>query len=277
MPRVDSPADLIPLAIAARVLAVPEAQLQAERIKGGLTNESWCVSVVGQPERAVVVRLSNTNEAQLQLNRHSEAVVLKRVEAAGIGAPVLLCEPDQHVLVTRRVLASVPEASHLQQPAFIQAIAGLLRTLHALSLPEKLQSQIQQVDLLHFLHGYWHSLEQAGVPITAAEREHATGIARESAQVGSRCLCHNDVHHLNLLGDANRLWLLDWEYAGIGDPLFDLAAVCVYHDFDSSRRDELLVAYRGEWSFAEAQRLARMCWLFDYIRTLWLRVRERCG
>ena len=81
------------------------------------------------------------------------------------------------------------------------------------------------------------------------------------------------MHHLNLLGTARRLWLLDWEYAGVGDPLFDLAAVCCYHDYDAALRAQVLQAYYGELSSARSLRLQRLCWLFDYIRSLWLSVR----
>jgi thiamine kinase len=86
-------------------------------------------------------------------------------------------------------------------------------------------------------------------------------------------LCHNDVHHLNLVDDG-RLWLIDWEYAGQGDPYFDLASFCCYHTLSNSARRELLRTYLGQDNNAAVERLQRMCWVFNYIRDLWFAVRE---
>ena len=86
------------------------------------------------------------------------------------------------------------------------------------------------------------------------------------------CLCHNDVHHLNVI-DGDSLRLIDWEYAGVGEPLFDLASVSVYHRYRRSQRERLLSAYAAPSGAVSWQRLELACWLFDYIRDLWLAVR----
>jgi thiamine kinase-like enzyme len=57
-------------------------------------------------------------------------------------------------------------------------------------------------------------------------------------------LCHNDPYHLNFLDDGARLWLIDWEYAGMGDRMYDLAGVGSV--LDDADRDLLLEAYFGE-------------------------------
>jgi thiamine kinase-like enzyme len=55
-------------------------------------------------------------------------------------------------------------------------------------------------------------------------------------------LCHNDPYYLNFLDDGT-LWLIDWEYAGMGDPMYDLAGVG--HTLDADGRDVLLETYYG--------------------------------
>src|SRR4030095_15638837 len=88
-----------PAHIAALALDVPFADIVAsESIKHGLTNESWLVATARD---AVVVRISNSAEQELQIDRHSEAAILVAVAAADLGAPVLSCDPARHVLVTR--------------------------------------------------------------------------------------------------------------------------------------------------------------------------------
>jgi thiamine kinase-like enzyme len=152
----------------------------------------------------------------------------------------------------------------------VQNVAELLRRLHALEVP----TSVQTVNLLSVLEGYWMTLDAHQSFCEVGVRAQARAYALESTQVSERCLCHHDVHHLNLMSDGRRLWLLDWEYAGIGDPLFDLASVCCYHEYDERLREQLLQSYRGSVVQSELQRLERMCWLFNYIKTLWIQVRE---
>jgi thiamine kinase-like enzyme len=105
-----------------------------------------------------------------------------------------------------------------------------------------------------------------------ALRECADETAAQLRQDSTPRLCHNDVHHLNVVGGEN-LRLIDWEYAGVGEPLFDLASVCVNHGYRKSQRERLLAAYGESSSAINWQRLELACWLFDYIRDLWTAVR----
>ncbi len=59
-------------------------------------------------------------------------------------------------------------------------------------------------------------------------------------------LCHNDLLPANLIDDGDRLWLVDWEYAGIGHPLFDLANLSANAALDDDQELDLLRSYRGQ-------------------------------
>ncbi len=262
---------MTPVQVAAEVLHCDERSLTTERIKGGLTNESWCVQSASD---AVVVRFSHVDEQALQLNRYSECEVLQLVQQAGIGAEVLLCIPERRLLVTRKLSASLPDEAAMRSETMLKRVAAVLRRLHQLPVP----ASVQRVELLPILRSYWNSIDQlAAAPVELRDRrlrQQAEAIAMQSAQHAEHCLCHNDVHHLNLLVNDQRLWLLDWEYAGVGDPYFDLAAVCCYHQYDSALQNQLLSAYQGQVRETHTQRLQCMCWLFDYIKDLWLAVRS---
>lgn len=258
-----------PREIAAEVLGGDARLMHTHRIKGGLTNESWCVT---SGEEAVVVRISTADEQALQLNRSSERTVLKLVEQAGIGAQVLLWAPDRRLLVTRLVAGETLTLASVRLRRNVERLAALLQRLHVVAAP----SSVQRIDLSASIYGYCRTLDAQGISSSAAsrlDRERALEIAAESAQQRDVRLCHNDVHHLNVVDAGERLYLLDWEYAGVGDPYFDLASVCCYHNYDAALRTCLLAAYcsAGPTDFP---RLERMCWLFDYIRNLWLEVRE---
>lgn len=258
--------------IAARALRITaEAVLSCEPIKHGLTNESWLVRT---KQDDVVVRISNPAEQALQIDRQSEAAVLAVVSEAGIGPDVILCDPAQRLLITRYLGDTWTEADAVQDDN-IGRLGQLFRRLHRVPPP----ASIQRVELSDTLESYFHTLQERGIQpaLTAkALRERALQVALKLRENSAATLCHNDVHHLNVTDDGT-LRLLDWEYAGVGQRLFDLASVCVYHKYDKMQREQLLSSYTSLTELTTWHRLELACWLFDYVRDLWMAVRESGG
>lgn len=255
-----SPADIAAFVLAEEITAI-------ERIKHGMTNESWLVRTAAD---AVVVRISHPDCERLQIDRASEAVILGAVARAGIGPQILLCDPDKRVLVTRYLGPTWGEA-HAKQTTNIERAAQLLRRLHALEAPQG----IRRIDLTRVVSAYLSDLDAHGaasVAGPAAMRRRALEVAAALEAGSASRLCHTDVHALNIVDDGN-LRLIDWEYAGLGEPLFDLASLCVFHEYSTEQRRLLLQSYCGPLERTAWYRLELACWLFDYIRRLWLVVR----
>lgn len=258
-----------PREIAASALAVEASSVvSVEPIKHGLTNESWLVRT---PTDAVVVRLSSRHWESLQIDRLAEAIVIDAVSAVGIGPPVLAWDLDRGILVTR-YLGPTCEPGTLRQPEYIDRLGRVFRQLHEVPI----RTGIREVHLPAVIGGYLETLATLGRERAAADVEtsaRALELAAEIAASSKPCVCHNDVHHLNVI-DGVRLHLIDWEYAGIGEPFFDLASVCVYHEYSLEERAQLLRATLGEPPApAHIERLAKCCWLFEYVRDLWTEVR----
>ena len=57
--------------------------------------------------------------------------------------------------------------------------------------------------------------------------------------------CHNDLLNANFIDDGERIRIVDWEYAGMGDPFFDLGNFCVNHDLTPDEDAVLLRGVRG--------------------------------
>jgi thiamine kinase len=241
---------------------------EVEAIKHGLTNRSWLVTT---DKSRFVVRLSDESAEELQIDRDSEAVVLQVVARVGIGPEVIRCDPKHGTLVTR-YLGPTWSEQDAHSPDNIDRLARLLRRLHELEVP----AGVRKVDLASTAEGYVRTLLERGTrsSLTSAElRERAHSAARELREGSIACLCHNDVHHLNIVDGSDGLKLIDWEYAGVGEPLFDLASVCVYHRYQRSQRERLLSAYAASSEAVSWHRLDLACWLFNYIRDLWTAVR----
>lgn len=253
------------------VAGLPGArQVQSvERIKHGLTNESWLVT---SDADALVVRMSNTSERPLQINRASEALILDAVAEAGIGPDVILCDPARHLLVTRFMGPTWSDEDTSSGDNIVR-IAAVLRRLHALAPPQGLHS----VDLLVSVDGYLRTLDENSVYCAAtvtSMRNRAREVANMLQRDSVARLCHNDVHALNVVDTPDGLRLIDWEYAGLGERMFDLASICVHQNYDKTRREQLLLAYAAVSDRVGMHRLELACWLFDYIRDLWTAVRE---
>lgn len=265
-------ASAVALEIAAKTLRVSaEAILSCDAIKHGLTNDSWLVRTKSDD---VVVRISNTAEQALQIDRASEALVLAAVDEAGIGPEVILCDPAQRVLVTRYIGDTWTEADAVQEEN-VQRLGQLFRRLHRIPAPPG----VRRVELSDTLEGYFRTLEERGIQpelITKSLRERALQVALKLRENSAATLCHNDVHHLNVTDDG-KLRLIDWEYAGVGQRLFDLASVCVYHKYDKMQREQLLSSYTALTELTTWHRLELACWVFDYVRDLWMAVRESGG
>ena len=117
-------------------------------------------------------------------------------------------------------------------------------------------------------------------PVPRAKLASAAAASLAAVAPRAHALCHHDLHHRNVI-DAGELVFVDWEYAGRGEPLLDLAAFAAYHDFDAPRRAALLAAYEAggpppqrladahEVGGASPERFAAACTLFDCLQALW--------
>lgn len=259
--RMTTNADIA--AIAGRVLGASVFPEAVQRIKEGLTNESWLVDT---ENGRVVVRLSTADDRLLRIDRRSEQLVLAAVERAGIGAEVLFASREERILVTRYIEGCTWTRDDMLAKDNIRHVAILMQRLHALPPP----AGVVKTDLSGVLEDYWEALDRLQLPGPPGfwDRRELREVAAALSSGATHCLCHNDVHHLNLIY-ADRLWLVDWEYAGIGDPSFDLASICCYHGYGETERRLLLRYYLGRDSDAAYARLELACWLFEYIRDVW--------
>jgi thiamine kinase-like enzyme len=96
----------------------------------------------------------------------------------------------------------------------------------------------------------------------------ARRIARARAGA-SPCPCHNDLLNANFLDDGRAIRIVDWEYAGMGDPFFDLANFSINHELDENGRAALLEAYAGEARAEDLAALDLMRFMSDFREAMW--------
>jgi thiamine kinase-like enzyme len=82
--------------------------------------------------------------------------------------------------------------------------------------------------------------------------------------------CHCDPLCENFLDDGNNMWIVDWEYSGMNDPIWDLGDLSVEAGMDENQENEMLIAYFGkEPTAAQKGRVIIYKAMCDLLWTLW--------
>ncbi len=215
--------------VAARVW--PAGVESVERLGGGITNHNFKVVVGGEQ---YVLRIGGADTSLLGIDRSVEHAASLVASELGIGPEVVaFVEPEGH-LVTRFIGGAAGEVA-------VREAAELLRRLHCgPPIPGRFDS-------FRIVEEYAARARLRGVAVPPAyERAHTLSTAIEM-RLGPRPLtpCHNDLLAANFIAAGRRLWIVDWEYAGMGDPAFDLANFAVNNGLDEPGDGELLEAYGG--------------------------------
>ncbi len=226
-----------------------------EVLADGISNTSIRVE---DGNNAWVVRLDGFDPQRLGLSRSAEWRALKQAAAQQLAPTPVYCNPEQGILICEYYQPD--PAPQADKP--LEDIAELLRAIHSLP-PIKFR-----LDPLTRAHRYLHLL---GSGELSAEFLHACD--RLAQHATTPVLCHNDLLQANRLRCNKRLLALDWEYAAMGDPLFDLAVVIEGDALDEAQASWFL----GSWLNAQPtgqdqQRLADNRLVYRELSELWANV-----
>ena len=206
-------------------------------LHGGLSNLAWRLDLAGE---AWFVRRGRPGADRLGVDRASECTLLRVVSAAGLAPGLLACEPTSGLLVTRFIEGAAWRAEDVLVDENLGRVATQLRRLHALPIPAGVQEVRYSVQARRLAAGLPAPTQDEAILHERAARAFALLDGRRYAPA----LCHHDLHHLNLLDDG-RLWLVDWEYGGRGDPLLDVAGFLALHEVGPAPTATFIEAYEG--------------------------------
>jgi thiamine kinase-like enzyme len=208
-------------------------------LDGGITNRNFRLSFGG---RECVLRLPGRDTELLGIDRAAERIASERAAALGIAPALVAAEAD--CLVTEFLPAAPIEGERLRRDPSTAAQA--LRAFHDSGLALPVRFWVPDL-----LADYAQIVAQRGGTLPAAYRS-AQELAARIAEVlplSDPVPCHNDLLPGNILAttaDPGRAILVDWEYAGMGHRLFDLANLAVNNEFETDSQSRLLEAYFGE-------------------------------
>jgi len=234
-----------------------------EPIAGSLSNFAWHVSVPGQDR---FVRYARAGNEKLGADLHAEGEILRLVARAGLAPQVVRCDPSARLLVTQWIASAKGDRSTGGCDRKIRKVAGMLRQLHQLTPPPGVRVVDFAVQARRLEAALPTEAMRPALAAFADEVLSRLGPARANA------LCHHDIHAHNLVTDpAGRLWLVDWEYAGLSDPVFDLASCASQLELSAAGVGLLCDEYVRAGGTVDPARLDLARWAFDYVQWLWYR------
>lgn len=234
------------------------------QLSDGPTNASYLLELSGV---RYVLRLDKPAASSLGLARSNEKQVCAVLAAAGLAPEALYFDPVAGIYLRRFLQGRSWNAIDIAKPSNLQRLAGLLRTLHAI------EPAGAEFDPLAAAQRY-----AARVNNSASEElvQRAQSLMDE-LQAGQfkPALCHNDLVCQNIL-EGEHLVLIDWEYAGVGDPFFDLAVVIQHHQLAPSTASNFIETYLGQPASRQQQsHIQRQCSFYQCLLELWrLRIAE---
>ena len=183
-------------------------------LPGGKTNQSYLLQ---SGSRKMVLRLNAPNSEALGINRQHEAIILQAVSEAGIAPAIYHCDPAQGFLVSEYIEGERPD---YQSPETLPRLQALFDQVHSL------RPSLPAFNYVQHAERYWQRLEQLGGGEHCLPDKSRLLPLLETLQAASgQGLCHHDPVAGNIIEREGRLYLLDWEYAGLGAPDFDRAAI----------------------------------------------------
>ena len=243
--------------------------VQVQPMVRGLVNESFRIARAG---RWYVMRVATDTSPDLGQDREWECKVLACAAKAGLAPIIEHCEVPEGVLISDWVecRAWTPEEAALAEN--VQSMAQLLLRVHALPIPQPARAMNPAAWIRHYAAALARHVPESSRRSRALRGAADLHLAQLTAAAPA-VLCHSDLHRFNVaigLGPQARLLLLDWEYAHVADPYWDLAGWAANNDWTGPAAMGWLGGYLGRPALPEeAERLFLWMWLYDYVCALW--------
>ncbi len=234
---------------------------------GGLTNRNYKLSVGGE---RYVLRIPGEKTSDY-IDRRVEAHNARAAAAAGVNAEVLFFDESDGLMLCRYLdgCISMTPGLFMSRPGAPARAARALRRMHLSGETFKFR-----FELFAMIDEYLKVLTKLGAALPDGYHD----VVREAGAVrlvldgrpAALAPCHCDPLSENFLDDGTRMWVVDWEYSGMNDPLWDLGDMSVEAGFDEARDRDMMEAYCDGPPAAPVQgRMVVYKAMCDLLWTLW--------
>lgn len=259
-----------------KVKALLQSVLQVEDYAdiarmGGLTNHTYHVTLADGGE--YVVRIPGEGTEEL-IVRDDELISTKLACDIGIDAPLLHFGKDGSKVTGYIPHAITMSADTIGSDKHLDQVADILVKLHSCG-----QDTGVPFEVFDMAAGYEKIIEDKQVPMFETYAAVKADVMAIKAEVdvaipAKKVPCHNDPLCENWVEGDGRMYLIDWEYAGMNDGMWDVADVSIEAGLNAAQDAHLLAAYlKHEPSLLEKKHFLASKIYVDFLWTLWAKAR----
>ncbi len=234
---------------------------------GGLTNKVFRIETGGE---RFILRIPGEGTEEY-IDRVVEGHNAQVAADAGVSAEVLHVDPASGLMLSR----CIDDIVTMSPEAFKSRTGAPARAARAFKQMHECGMEFQfRFELFAMIDEYRGHLSKLGAQLPEgydAAVEEAGGIQTIlAAHPIPLAPCHCDPLSENFLDNGERMWIVDWEYSGMNDPMWDLGDLSVEAEFDAEQDAEMMRAYfDGTPPAAMMGRMVIYKAMCDLLWTLW--------
>ena len=251
------------------LLSQEEEVLSVEQL-GGMTNQNYLAITTN---KQYIVKFFGKGTEKL-INRQDEKYNLELLKDLDLDVKNYLFDIEAGIKVNEYIESAITLDSTSIKTKF-DKIAPILQTIHASG--KELRGEFAPFEEIK----KYESLIEEKIPYANYEavREEVFSLEKRLADLGvDRKSCHIDLVPENFIeSPQGRLYLIDWEYSSMNDPMWDLAALFLESEFTRQEEDDFLSHYESEQTPVSREKIAIYKILQDTIWSLWTVYKEEQG
>ena len=251
------------------LLSQEEEVLSVEQL-GGMTNQNYLVKTTN---KQYIVKFFGKGTEKL-INRQDEKYNLELLKDLDLDVKNYLFDIEAGIKVNEYIESAITLDSTSIKTKF-DKIAPILQTIHASG--KELRGEFAPFEEIK----KYESLIEEKIPYANYEavREAVFSLEKRLADLGvDRKSCHIDLVPENFIeSPQGRLYLIDWEYSSMNDPMWDLAALFLESEFTRQEEEAFLSRYESEQTPVSREKIAIYKILQDAIWSLWTVYKEEQG
>ena len=251
------------------LLSQEEEVLSVEQL-GGMTNQNYLAKTTN---KQYIVKFFGKGTEKL-INRQDEKYNLELLKDLDLDVKNYLFDIEAGIKVNEYIESAITLDSTSIKTKF-DKIAPILQTIHASG--KELRGEFAPFEEIK----KYESLIEEKIPYANYEavREEVFSLEKRLADLGvDRKSCHIDLVPENFIeSPQGRLYLIDWEYSSMNDPMWDLAALFLESEFTPQEEEAFLSYYESDKTPVSREKIAIYKILQDAIWSLWTVYKEEQG
>jgi thiamine kinase-like enzyme len=238
--------------------------LKISPLDGGITNSNYRVETGGE---SFALRIAGTGTEMLGIDRAYEHAANLAAGKLGIAPEVIYVIQPEGYLVTRFITARPFPPEEITQPENIRRVMEVIRKIHSMpDIPGAFSVFRTVENYAAIARRYKVEFPEKFDWLIKRMNEAEAALMAVPEPLHP---CHNDLLNANFLIDDNQIYVLDWEYAGMGDIFFDLANFSDHHELSDEQDRWLLECYFGEVNDKRIAHLKIMKVMSDLREAMW--------